>query len=83
MGRDTEIDRLRQALAARARGHGQVVALVGEPGVGKSRLFWEFTHSHRTQGWLMGEAAAVSYGKLTPYLPVIGFLKSYFQIDEP
>ena len=35
-----------------AAGHGQVVAIVGEPGVGKSRLVWEFTHSHRTHGWL-------------------------------
>ena len=48
------------------RGHGQVVALVGEPGVGKSRLVWEFTHSHRTQGWLVLESGSVSYGKATP-----------------
>ncbi len=71
VGRDVEIDRLRQALERARAGHGQVVALVGEPGVGKSRLFWEFTHSHRAQGWLMGEVAAMSYGKLTPYLPVV------------
>jgi class 3 adenylate cyclase/tetratricopeptide (TPR) repeat protein len=82
VGRDVEIDRLRQALERARAGHGQVVALVGEPGVGKSRLFWEFTHSHRAQGWLMGEVAAMSYGKLTPYLPVVSFLKSYFQIDD-
>ncbi len=74
VGRDAELDRLRQALERARAGHGQVVALVGEPGVGKSRLFWEFTHSHRTQGWLMGEAAAVSYGKLTPYFPVVELL---------
>ena len=37
--------------SARADGHGQLVAIVGEPGVGKSRLVYEFTHSHRTQGW--------------------------------
>jgi class 3 adenylate cyclase/tetratricopeptide (TPR) repeat protein len=82
VGRDAELDRLRQALERARAGHGQVVALVGEPGVGKSRLFWEFTRSHRTQGWLMGEAAAVSYGKLTPYFPVVEFLRRYFQIDE-
>ena len=51
------------------RGHGQVVAIVGEPGVGKSRLVWEFTHSHRTQGWLVLEAGSVSYGKATPLPP--------------
>jgi tetratricopeptide (TPR) repeat protein len=36
------------------------VAVIGEPGVGKSRLFWEFTHAHDTQGWLrldIGEEA--------------------------
>ena len=38
---------LRQALEHAGAGHGQVVAVVGEPGVGKSRLYWEFTHSHR------------------------------------
>jgi class 3 adenylate cyclase/tetratricopeptide (TPR) repeat protein len=82
VGRDAEIDRLRQALERAKRGHGQVVALVGEPGVGKSRLFWEFTRSHRTQGWLLGEAAAVSYSKLTPYFPVVELLRRYFAIDE-
>ena len=65
---------------ARGGGHGQVVAVVGEPGVGKSRLFWELTHSHRSAGWLILEASSVSYGKATAYLPVIDLLKPYFQI---
>jgi len=39
--------------------------LVGEAGVGKSRVVYEFTHSHRLQGWLILEAASVSYGKAT------------------
>ncbi len=81
VGRDAEIEALRQALEKARAGHGQVVALVGEPGVGKSRLFWEFTHSHRTQGWLLLESGSVSYGKATPYLPVIDLLKVYFQIE--
>src|SRR5262249_55095013 len=55
---------------------------VGEPGVGKSRLFWEFTHSHGTQECLVLEAGAVSYGKETPYLPVIDLLKGYFRLDD-
>ena len=57
------------------------MALVGEPGVGKSRLVWEFTHSHRTQGWLVLESGSVSYGKATAYLPVIDLLKGYFGIE--
>src|SRR5262249_52445304 len=63
VGRDAELEQLREALGHAAKGHGQVVALVGEPGVGKSRLVWEVTHSHRTHGWLILQAGSVSYGK--------------------
>jgi class 3 adenylate cyclase/tetratricopeptide (TPR) repeat protein len=86
VGRDGELEQLREALGRAASGHGQVVAIVGEPGVGKSRLVWEVTHSHRTHGWLILQAGSVSYGKATPYLPVIDLLKGYLQIadrDEP
>jgi class 3 adenylate cyclase/tetratricopeptide (TPR) repeat protein len=81
VGRQTEIDALGQALARAGHGHGQVVALIGEPGVGKSRLVYEFIHSHRTRDWLLLESASVSYGKATPYFPVIDLLKSYCRID--
>jgi tetratricopeptide (TPR) repeat protein len=59
-----------------------VVAIVGEPGVGKSRLVWEVTHSHRVQGWLVLQAGSVSYGKATSYLPVVDLLKTYFAIED-
>ena len=81
VGRESELERLYQALKLAGAGHGQVVAIVGEPGVGKSRLVYEFTRSHRTQGWLLLESRSVSYGKATPYLPVHDFLKAYFQIE--
>jgi class 3 adenylate cyclase len=81
VGRDAEMDLLFTAFEQVKAGKGQVVAVVGEPGVGKSRLFWEFTHSHRTRGCLVLEAASVSYGKATTYLPVIELLKGYLQID--
>ena len=71
-----------QALERARAGRGQVVALVGEPGVGKSRLFWEFTHSRRTVDWLILESGSVSYGKATPYLPLIDLLKAYFKITD-
>ena len=83
VGRQMEIDALGQALTRAGAGHGQVVALVGEPGVGKSRLVYEFIHSHRTQGWLELESASVSYGKATPYFPVIDLLKNYCQDRWP
>jgi class 3 adenylate cyclase/tetratricopeptide (TPR) repeat protein len=82
VGRDTEIDTLRRAIEKAGRSHGQVVGVVGEPGVGKSRLFWEFTHSHRTHGWLLLDSGSVSYGKATPYLPVIDLLKAYFKVQD-
>jgi class 3 adenylate cyclase/tetratricopeptide (TPR) repeat protein len=81
VGRDTELNTLRQALGRAGAGQGQVVAVIGEPGVGKSRLFWEFTQSHRIQGWLILESRSVSYGKATAYLPVIDLLKTYVGIE--
>ena len=82
VGRDTEIDALNQALEQAGAGHGQIVAAVGEAGVGKSRLMYEFIHSHRTQGWLVLESASVSYGKATPYFPVIDLLKRYVHVED-
>jgi tetratricopeptide (TPR) repeat protein len=58
------------------------VAIVGEAGVGKSRLVYEFVHSHRTEGWLVLESTSVSYGKATPYFPVIDLLKRYVHVEE-
>ena len=55
-------------------GHGQVVALVGEAGAGKSRLFLEFGRSLGAQGWLILQGGSVSYDKATSYLPLIDLL---------
>jgi len=82
VGRESELDQLRQALERAGAGHGQVVAVMGEPGVGKSRLYWEFTHSHRALGWLVLESSSVSYGKATNYLPIIDLLRAYFSIEH-
>ena len=82
VGRDAELEQLRRAQQLAGDGHGQVAAIVGEAGVGKSRLVYEFTHSHRLQGWLVLESASVSYGKATSYLPVIDLLKGYFKIQD-
>ena len=82
VGRDAEMDQLRRALEQAREGRGQVVALVGEPGVGKSRLVFELTHSHRVDGRLVLEARSVSYGKATSYLPIIELLKVYCRIGS-
>jgi class 3 adenylate cyclase len=82
VGRQHELDTLSQALEKARTGQGQVVALVGEAGVGKSRLVYEVVHSHRTQDWLVLESASVSYGKATAYFPVIDLLKRYAHIEN-
>jgi class 3 adenylate cyclase/tetratricopeptide (TPR) repeat protein len=81
VGRTGEMTQLVEALELARGGRGQVVGAVGEPGVGKSRLFWEFTHSHRVEGCRVVGGASVSYGKSTTYLPVIELLRDYFQLD--
>jgi AAA ATPase domain/Adenylate and Guanylate cyclase catalytic domain len=82
VGRDPELATLHRTLERAAAGHGQVVAVVGEPGVGKSRLVYEFIHAHETRGWLVLESVSVSYGKATPYFPVIDLLKRYGHIED-
>jgi tetratricopeptide (TPR) repeat protein len=82
VGRDAETEQLQKALEQVRSDHGQVVGVVGEAGLGKSRLFFEFIHSHRTQGWLILESGSVSYGKATPYLPIIDLLRAYFKIQD-
>jgi class 3 adenylate cyclase/tetratricopeptide (TPR) repeat protein len=82
VGRQDEIAQMQGALAQAHVGQGQIIAVVGEPGVGKSRLFFEFVHSRHMDGWRVVEASSVSYGKATPYLPLIDLLKAYFKIDQ-
>jgi class 3 adenylate cyclase/tetratricopeptide (TPR) repeat protein len=82
VGRQQELAALQQALAQAGAGHGQVVALVGEAGVGKSRLVYECVHAHHTSGWLVLESSSVSYGQATPYFPVIDLLKRYSHVEE-
>lgn len=76
VGRRRELEQLRQSLEQAKAGHGQIVGVVGEPGLGKSRLFHEFKLLSQS-GCFILEAYSVPYGKATPYLPVIEMLKSY------
>lgn len=74
---------LRDALERAGRGQGQVVALVGEPGVGKSRLVWELLASHPAEDWLVLQASAVAYGRSTPFMPLVQLMTSYLGIEAP
>jgi predicted ATPase len=82
IGRETELAALVQALERAGADHGQVVAVVGEAGVGKSRLVYEYVHAHSLQGWRVMESAAVSYGKAMPYFPIIDLLRRYTHVEE-
>src|SRR5271166_6217612 len=79
VGREAELAQMGRALELARAGHGQIVAAMGEPGVGKSRLFFEFKAVAQS-GCLVLEAYSVSPGKASAYLPVIDLLKSYFKI---
>ena len=81
VGRERELTTLRDLLAHVAQGRGQVVGIVGEPGVGKSRLCYELTQAQPPQGWLILESSPTAYGKESPYLPVIALLTAYCQLD--
>jgi predicted ATPase/class 3 adenylate cyclase len=85
IGRERELGDLKRALELAKSGQGQIVAAVAEPGVGKSRLFYEFNpRSH--SGCSVLAASAISHGKTSAYLPVIELLNSYFEIsseDDP
>jgi class 3 adenylate cyclase/tetratricopeptide (TPR) repeat protein len=81
VGRDVELEQLRRSQQIAGHGRGQVVAIVGEAGVGKSRLMYEFVHSHHNADWLILESNSASYAQETPYLLIIELLRQYFKIN--
>jgi class 3 adenylate cyclase/tetratricopeptide (TPR) repeat protein len=79
VGRAKENEALRRAATRAYSGAGQIVAVVAEPGVGKSRLFFEFKAEVQSD-WTVLEAFALSHGKAASYLPVVELLHGYFGI---
>ena len=73
VGRQREMDALKHAAEQAQTGHGQIAAVMADPGVGKSRLFFEFKATSQS-GWMVLEALSVSYGKASAYLPVVELL---------
>src|SRR6266851_2703023 len=80
VGRAREMESLKHAAAQAKGGRGQIVAAMAEPGVGKSRLFFEFKATSQS-GWMLLETFSVSHGKASAYLPVIDLLRNYFEIS--
>ncbi|MGD9604406.1 MAG: adenylate/guanylate cyclase domain-containing protein [Gammaproteobacteria bacterium] len=79
VGRQHELTQLRAALERARGGHGQVVCVMGEAGLGKSRLLLEF--KTYTDGFAVYEAYSASHGKASPYLPIAELLKGFFGIQ--
>jgi DNA-binding SARP family transcriptional activator/predicted ATPase len=80
VGRETEIAHLVERLERCRRGSGRVVAIVGDPGVGKSRLVHEFITSSHTASWTVLETGTTSLDKDATYLPVANLLRTWFRI---
>jgi len=81
VGRDQELATLRERVRQVEGGRGQVVAVMGDPGTGKSRLCDEFVRGALVQLWLILQTRGTAYGQATPYLPIIDLLKRYFHLD--
>ena len=80
VGRQRELQALEHAYELAKGGRGQIVAAVAEPGVGKSRLFFEFKLLLQSDSMVL-ETFSVSHGKASAYLPVIDLLHGYFGIE--
>jgi len=79
VGREREMEALKHAAEQAKSRRGQIVAAMAEPGVGKSRLFFEFKATSQS-GWMVLETFSVSHGKASAYLPVIDLLRNYSRI---
>ena len=82
VGRDAEMDVLEAALVRARAGNGQVIGVVAEAGVGKSRLCYEFTERCRAAGMRVIEGRCASYGKNIPLLPILQIFRHYYGITE-
>ena len=82
VGRASEIAILEEALEQAKQGHGSVIGIVAEPGVGKSRLCHEFAERCRAAGIDVYEAQAQAHGEAIPFMPVLQMLRGYFGIED-
>jgi len=82
VGRAPELDLLNAAWGRASAGQGATVLLSGEPGVGKSRLLYEFLHGLEGHGVLELETTCASYGRLMPYRPILEVLRRYLDLTE-
>jgi adenylate cyclase len=79
-GRNEQLSALSAELDHTIEGDGRVVAIIGEAGIGKSRLCFEFAESCRAKGIRVFEARVLAHGRATPFQPVLELLRDYFGI---
>jgi len=79
-GRTGQFSALVLELENTIRGEGRVVGVVGEAGIGKSRLCFEFAESCRQKGIRVFEARVLAHGRATPFQPVLELLRDYFSL---
>ena len=82
VGRTVELQQMGRCLEQASEGHGQVVGVMGEPGVGKSRLIRQFKESLPDGEYTWIEGGCIHFGDTIPYLPILDMLKDYFDIKE-
>jgi class 3 adenylate cyclase/tetratricopeptide (TPR) repeat protein len=82
VGRNEEKEALEDALRLALAGEGQVVGIVGEPGVGKSRLCRELVRRCEARRLMVTTASAVSHGRAVPLLPVLAMLRDFFRVRD-
>jgi class 3 adenylate cyclase len=82
VGRGDEMHVLASALARAKEGDAQVVGIVGDAGLGKSRLCFEFLERCRAEGLMTYETAGVAYGKATPLVPILKLFRQFFGITD-
>ena len=82
IGREAEIARLGEVLHRAVRGAGQVTAIVGEPGMGKSRLVHEFVNSPLVAGCTVLETGTISHGTGATYSAIAHLLRAWFKVEE-
>jgi class 3 adenylate cyclase/tetratricopeptide (TPR) repeat protein len=82
VGRGRELESLQAAAESASSGQGQLVALVGDAGMGKSRLVHEFTHLPQLADWILYQTGALPHGMNTPYLPFGILFRAIFDVSE-
>ena len=82
VGREREMAVLEEALQRAQQGEATALGVVAEPGIGKSRLYYEFVERCRSAGTEVFEAQGQAHGKSIPFMPILQMLRAFFGIED-